>query len=112
MTQNAHDSIQQDLSYLSRMRRLWPYFGKQHGAWALAILATLFAAATEPLIPALFKPLLDEGFTENSLPLWMVPTAVIGIFSSGALRFLCLSMRLRALPMTVCKPCARLCFAD
>ena len=52
MTKIAHDSTQQDVSYLKRMRRLWPYFGKQRGAWALAILATLVAAATEPLIPA------------------------------------------------------------
>ncbi len=87
MTPNDQDSNQKELSYLSRMRRLWPYFGKQQGAWGLAILATLIAAATEPLIPALFKPLLDEGFAENSLPLWMVPTAVIGIFFVRGLAF-------------------------
>ena len=87
MTNNALDSTQQELSYLRRMRRLWPYFGKQQGTWVLAILATVAAAATEPLIPALFKPLLDEGFAENSLPLWMVPTAVIGIFFVRGLAF-------------------------
>jgi len=92
MTKIAHDSTQQDLSYLKRMRRLWPYFGKQRGAWALAILATLVAAATEPLIPALFKPLLDEGFAENSLPLWMVPTAVIGIFFRQGPCIFCVSV--------------------
>jgi len=87
MTQNDQDNPQQDLSYLRRMRRLWPYFGQQKGPWALAILATIVAAATEPLIPALFKPLLDEGFAENSLPLWLVPTAVIGIFFIRGLAF-------------------------
>jgi subfamily B ATP-binding cassette protein MsbA len=87
MTQNAHDSSPQDLSYLKRMRRLWPYFGQQRGVWALAILATVVAAATEPLIPALFKPLLDEGFAENTLPLWVVPAAVIGIFLVRGLAF-------------------------
>ena len=87
MTQNAHDSSPQDLSYLKRMRRLWPYFGQQRGVWALAILATVVAAATEPLIPALFKPLLDEGFAENTLPLWVVPAAVIGIFLGRGLAF-------------------------
>ena len=87
MTQTAHDSRQQDLSYLNRMRRLWPYFGKQRGVWALAVLATVVAAATEPLIPALFKPLLDEGFAENSLPLWVVPAAVIGIFLVRGMAF-------------------------
>jgi subfamily B ATP-binding cassette protein MsbA len=45
------------------------------------------AAATEPLIPALFKPLLDEGFAENSLPLWVVPAAVIGIFLVRGMAF-------------------------
>jgi subfamily B ATP-binding cassette protein MsbA len=80
MTQNPHESSQKELPFLKRMLRLWPYFGKQRSVWILALVATLVAASTEPLIPALFKPLLDEGFAENSLPLWMVPAAVIGIF--------------------------------
>ena len=80
MTQNPAESPQKDLPFLKRMLRLWPYFGRQRASWVLAILATLVAASTEPLIPALFKPLLDDGFSENALPLWMVPTAVIGIF--------------------------------
>jgi subfamily B ATP-binding cassette protein MsbA len=87
MTQTAQDSNQQELSYLKRMRRLWPYFGKQRGAWALAFLATLVAAATEPLIPALFQPLLDDGFAENKLPLWSVPAAIIGIFLVRGMAF-------------------------
>jgi subfamily B ATP-binding cassette protein MsbA len=56
------------------------YFGYQRLAWAMALLATVVAAITEPLIPALLKPLLDQGFTEGSLNLWMVPTAIIGVF--------------------------------
>ena len=80
MTQNPHESSQKELPFLKRMLRLWPYFGKQRSVWILALVATLVAASTEPLIPALFKPLLDEGFAENTLPLWMVPAAVIGIF--------------------------------
>ena len=80
MTQTAFDSATQEISFLKRMQRLWPFFGKQRGVWLLALMATLVAACTEPLIPALFKPLLDEGFAEKSLPLWWVPTAVIGIF--------------------------------
>ncbi len=81
MTQIPAESPQKDLPFYKRMLRLWPYFGRQRASWVLAILATLVAASTEPLIPALFKPLLDEGFSENALPLWMVPTAVIGIFA-------------------------------
>ena len=80
MTQTAFDSAPQKISFLKRMQRLWPFFGKQRAVWLLALFATLVAAGTEPLIPALFKPLLDEGFAEKSLPLWWVPTAVIGIF--------------------------------
>ena len=88
MTQTPAESPQKDLPFHKRMLRLWPYFGRQRASWALAILATLVAASTEPLIPALFKPLLDEGFSENALPLWMVPTAVIGIFVVRGAAFL------------------------
>ncbi|MGX5661152.1 lipid A export permease/ATP-binding protein MsbA [Diaphorobacter nitroreducens] len=70
----------QSLSLWERLRRLHPYFGHQRLAWTMAVLATIVAAATEPLIPALLKPLLDQGFTEGSLELWMVPVAIIGVF--------------------------------
>ena len=39
-----------------RLLRLKPYFWRQRSVWALAIGATLVAALTEPLIPALFQP--------------------------------------------------------
>ncbi len=68
------------LPLLTRLRRLHVYFGHQRLAWSLAVLATLVAAVTEPLIPALLKPLLDQGFTEGSLDLWMVPLAIVGVF--------------------------------
>lgn len=64
-----------------RLLRLSPYFVRQRGIWALAVGATLIAALTEPLIPALFQPLLDNGFAENSLPLWSIPVVVIGLFA-------------------------------
>jgi len=63
------------------MRKLAPYFGNQKGIWAVAILATLMGALTEPMIPALFQPLLDKGFAENKLPLWVIPVAVVGLFA-------------------------------
>jgi ATP-binding cassette, subfamily B, bacterial MsbA len=65
----------------SRLRKLAPYFGHQKGIWAVAILATLVAALTEPMIPALFQPLLDKGFAENKLPLWLIPVVVVGLFT-------------------------------
>jgi subfamily B ATP-binding cassette protein MsbA len=64
-----------------RLLRLSPYFARQRGVWFLAIGATLVAALTEPLIPALFQPLLDSGFAQNKLPLWSIPVVVIGLFS-------------------------------
>ena len=67
-------------SLISRLKRLSVYFGHQRLAWTMAVIATLVAALTEPLIPALLQPLLDRGFTQGSLPLWMVPVAIIGIF--------------------------------
>ena len=68
-------------SIRERLRRLAPYFGNQRGIWAIAVLATLIAALTEPMIPALFQPLLDKGFSENKLPLWAIPAAVVGLFT-------------------------------
>jgi subfamily B ATP-binding cassette protein MsbA len=90
MTQTAFDSATQEISFLKRMQRLWPFFGKQRGVWLLALMATLVAACTEPLIPALFKPLLDDGFAEKSLPL-----------------SLSRNTPWPELPMTACRPCER-----
>ena len=71
-----------------RLRRLSLYFGNQRPIWVLAIVATLLGAITEPLIPALLKPLLDRGFTQGSLALWVVPLAIMGIFAlRGAAQF-------------------------
>ena len=54
-------------SLLVRMRRFTPYFGSFPGTWLLVAFSALVAAATEPLIPALLKPLLDRGFQQGSL---------------------------------------------
>ncbi|MBV7540590.1 lipid A export permease/ATP-binding protein MsbA [Acidovorax sp. sic0104] len=67
-------------SLTARLQRLSVYFGNQRLAWSLAIVATLVGAITEPLIPALLQPLLDRGFTQGTLQLWMVPLAILGIF--------------------------------
>src|SRR5574344_14335 len=75
----AHDAT--TLTLRQRLRRVAPYFwGQQRLAWVGAVLATLVGAATEPLIPALLKPLLDNGFTQGTLNLWMVPLFIIGLF--------------------------------
>lgn len=69
-----------NLPLKTRLLRVAPYFGNQKLAWFVAIVATLLGAATEPMIPALLKPLLDSGFTDGTLDLWMVPAAIIGVF--------------------------------
>jgi ATP-binding cassette, subfamily B, bacterial MsbA len=67
------------------MARLWPYFGHARSAWALAAVTTVLASATEPMIPALLKPLLDRGFqAERSVALWHVPALLLLVFGLRA----------------------------
>jgi len=70
-----------DASVLQRLRRFAPYF--RGAGWALPamVMATVLAALTEPVIPALMKPLLDEGFKGGSFSLWLVPAALLGLFA-------------------------------
>jgi subfamily B ATP-binding cassette protein MsbA len=63
-----------------RLERLLPYTRNSRGTWLAALLATVVVSVTEPLIPAMLKPLLDHGFQQGNLPLWMVPAALMGIF--------------------------------
>ena len=47
----------------------------------LAFLGMIVTAATEPVVPYIFKVLLDNGFTgTQTFSYWLVPLAVIGIF--------------------------------
>ena len=65
---------------LARAARLAPYFKPGRRAWAVAVLASLFTAATEPLTAWLMGPLIDKGFHGNTLPLWWVPLVIVGLF--------------------------------
>ena len=67
-------------SLLTRMRPLWPYFGAYPGTWVIVALSAIVGAATEPMIPALLKPLLDQGFQQRSLELWTVPVVLLALF--------------------------------
>ncbi len=72
----------QKRSFSASVRRLWPYFSSSKSGWILAIAATLMASATEPMVPALLKPLLDHGFkTDGALNIWHVPVALMLLFS-------------------------------
>lgn len=64
-----------------RLARLAPYFGRPGWLWAVAALTTVLGAATEPAIPYLLKRLVDDGFRDNGLTLWMVPAVLIGLFT-------------------------------
>ncbi|RYF75257.1 MAG: lipid A export permease/ATP-binding protein MsbA [Comamonadaceae bacterium] len=56
------------------------WFGGSRRWWAIGLVAALIAALTEPLMPALVKPLLDRGFTRGQLALWMVPATLLSLF--------------------------------
>ena len=64
-----------------RLARLMTWFGGSRRWWSIGIATALLAALTEPLMPALLKPLLDQGFTQGDLALWMVPAAIILLFA-------------------------------
>ncbi len=67
-------------SLWARLRRVYAYFALQPRLWLYAVLATLVGALTEAAVPAMLKPLLDQGFSEGTLPLWMVPAGVLFMF--------------------------------
>ena len=64
-----------------RFARIAPYFKHARAAMAVAFLGSLLGALTEPMIPELMKPLLDQGFGGGHFPLWAIPVAIIGIFA-------------------------------
>jgi ATP-binding cassette, subfamily B, bacterial MsbA len=65
----------------TRLQRVSVFFSDSRMGFVLAIAGALIGAATEPMIPALMKPLLDTGFKAGALPLWLIPVAVIGLFA-------------------------------
>ena len=63
--------------------RLLSYVRPHASAFGVAVLCMIAAAATEPLFPALMKPLLDGGFAAGqkpSLPPLLFAGALVGIF--------------------------------
>ncbi len=77
-------------SNFSLYNRLLRYVKPYRWAFGGVIVAMIVSAATEPLIPALLKPLLDEGFVAKdpaiikSLPLWLILLATIRGLSTFA----------------------------
>ena len=77
---NAAGMSTPTLPLKARLARLAPFFANSGRGFILMIVGSVVGAATEPMIPALLKPLFDKGFTGNGIPLWMVPVAIIGVF--------------------------------
>lgn len=70
-------------------QRLWhvmSYFSKPRVVWFALAFAVVTGSALEPAIPALLKPLLDQGFQSKELPIWIIPIAIVLLFMlrSGA----------------------------
>jgi subfamily B ATP-binding cassette protein MsbA len=66
---------------LQRISRVIPYFRPGRLGIVVAGAASLVAALTEPALPMLMKPLLDKGFVGAGIPLWLIPVAIIGLFT-------------------------------
>ncbi len=64
-----------------RVKRIAPYFANSGRGFVLMVIGSIVGAATEPLIPAMMKPLFDSGFKGAPFPLWMVPAAIIAVFA-------------------------------
>jgi subfamily B ATP-binding cassette protein MsbA len=62
--------------------RLLRYVRPYAKVFAVAVLGMIAAAATEPLFPALIKPLLDGGFAAGgpSVPPLLFAAAIVGVF--------------------------------
>jgi ATP-binding cassette, subfamily B, bacterial MsbA len=79
---NAGDATSRaKMTLRRRIARVWPYFSGSRVAWAWAVGATIVASATEPFVPALLKPLLDRGFQTDTFKLWLVPAALMLLFT-------------------------------
>jgi len=79
--QTARDEVTPRPPLTRRLARLMAWFGGSRRWWVLGVATAIIAALTEPLMPALLKPLLDRGFTKGQLELWMVPAAIILLFA-------------------------------
>ena len=62
-------------------QRLVVYAKRQWRMLGASLVFFLLGSAVEPVIPALFKKLIDSGFQEGlKFPIWSVPVIIIGLF--------------------------------
>jgi subfamily B ATP-binding cassette protein MsbA len=67
-------------SLFQRIARFSPYFESGKRGLVVAVLGSVVMAVTEPLLPIMMKPVLDEGFGTTNIPLWMVPLVLVSLF--------------------------------
>ncbi len=65
---------------LKRLKRAGKYFANPKSAWIATVTSVIIMSLTEPLVPALLKPLLDEGFQGGQIQIWLVPVCILGLF--------------------------------
>ena len=75
------ESVIREKSVRQRLWHVMTYFSRPRAVWVAMGLAVITGSALEPTIPALLKPLLDKGFQSKELPTWMIPVAVILLFT-------------------------------
>ena len=69
------------MDFADTRARLTGYIRPQWRLLASAVFFFLLSSAVEPIVPALFKKLIDSGFKDGlNYPLWIVPIVVIGLF--------------------------------
>lgn len=69
------------MNHKETVQVLMVYVRQQWRMLSLALLFFVIGAAFEPMVPALFKKLLDSGFQEGlKYPIWIVPIVIIGLF--------------------------------
>jgi subfamily B ATP-binding cassette protein MsbA len=68
-------------SVIARLKRFFPYVHHVRRYWIVVLLATVVGASTEPIVPGLLKPLLDQGFQQRSFSLWLIPAALLLVFA-------------------------------
>lgn len=67
-------------SMFDRLKRLVPYFGGHRWAWLLMVLASTVIGSTEVMMATAVRYIVDDGFTKETMPLWMIPLGLVGIF--------------------------------
>ena len=70
--------------HVKRILRVMKYFSTPRKMWFILFSSVLVGALLEPAIPALMKPLLDNGFNAKNISIFYVPAIIISLFALRA----------------------------